>query len=123
MHQLDLWGLPHGSAVSDAAAQIVAELAANAVTHGCVPGRDFELRLLQRKAEAMLRIEVADARGERWPQARKHPAPDGAGGRGLCLVGALAAAWGVDERRAGKTVWAELPYRPGGTGAESGLSQ
>lgn len=67
MHRLDAWGIPYGSDVSGAAAQIVAELAANAATHGCVPGRDFELRLLL--TEATLRIEVSNARNEREPEA------------------------------------------------------
>lgn len=38
--QLRAWGLP-----MDPAAHLVAELAANAVTHGRVPGRDFQLLL------------------------------------------------------------------------------
>ncbi|MBB1256777.1 ATP-binding protein, partial [Streptomyces sp. OF3] len=38
--QLTSWGLP-----SATAAQVVAELAANAVLHGCVRGRDFRLTL------------------------------------------------------------------------------
>lgn len=45
MQRLDDWGIPYGTDPSDGAAAIVAELAANAVTHGRVPGRDFELRL------------------------------------------------------------------------------
>ncbi|MGW7594842.1 ATP-binding protein, partial [Streptomyces rubiginosohelvolus] len=38
LHQLDAWGVPHGTTASDTAAVLVAELAANAVTHGRVPG-------------------------------------------------------------------------------------
>lgn len=38
LHQPDAWGVPHGSEASDTAALLVAELAANAVTHGRVPG-------------------------------------------------------------------------------------
>ena len=38
--ELDDWGVPSGEAV-----QVVAELAANAVLHGRVPGRDFRLAL------------------------------------------------------------------------------
>ncbi|MFH8937416.1 ATP-binding protein [Streptomyces griseosporeus] len=113
IHQLDAWGIPHGTGVSDAAALIVAELAANAVTHGRVPGRDFELRLL---LDAVgLRIDVSDTRGEVRPPApgRLEPAPPLAdSGRGLRLVEALADCWDVVDRvpPPGKTVRAQLLF-------------
>ncbi|MGW2558210.1 ATP-binding protein [Streptomyces sp. NPDC001514] len=107
VHRLDAWGIPYGSELSDTAGLIVAELAANAVTHGRVPGRDFEVRLLL--AATTLRIEVSDARGERVPTTPGTPlAPDAETGRGLLLVVALATAWGTADRLIGKTVWAEL---------------
>ncbi|MET8922701.1 ATP-binding protein [Streptomyces sp. NPDC003509] len=109
LHQLDAWGVPHGSQASDSVAVLVAELAANAVTHGRVPGRDFELavRLLGRT----LRIEVSDARVERRPLVPgvTAPAPLAEDGRGLLLVEALADRWEVLDRfPVGKTVVAEL---------------
>ncbi|KUL36439.1 hypothetical protein ADL22_24415 [Streptomyces sp. NRRL F-4489] len=111
LHHLDAWGVPHGSPASDTAALLVAELAANAVTHGRVPGRDFELavRLLGRT----LRIEVSDTRGELRPPApgtsRPVPRPLAENGRGLLLVEALADRWDVLDRvPVGKTVVAEL---------------
>jgi len=105
VHELDRWGVPYLSDLSYAAAQIIAELAVNAVTHGHVPGRDFELRLLL--DERWLRIEVADARSERWPELREaDPAEES--GRGLRLVEALADDWGVLDRAVGKTVWAGI---------------
>ncbi|MFF7199577.1 ATP-binding protein [Streptomyces sp. NPDC008141] len=115
LHQLHAWDVPHGSEASDAAALIVAELAANAVTHGRVPGRDFELRLT--RTPATLRIEVSDTRGERRPPGPGdvHPpaALDGAG-RGLMLVDALADRWSVLDRvPVGKTVRAELDLGSG----------
>ncbi|TRV76092.1 ATP-binding protein [Streptomyces sp. 130] len=109
LHQLDAWGVPHGSTASDTAAVLVAELAANAVTHGRVPGRDFELTL--RLTGRTLRIEVSDARSERRPPAGglAVPAPLAEDGRGLLLVSALAARWEVLDRvPVGKTVAAEL---------------
>ncbi|MEU0127163.1 MULTISPECIES: ATP-binding protein [unclassified Streptomyces] len=115
--QLDLWGIPFGSDLSDAAALVVAELAANAVTHGHVPGRDFELALT-RAPGAVLRIEVSDARGERCslaPGGTGRSGHVGESGRGLLLVEALADRWSVHERLpVGKTVRAELdlPRRP-----------
>ncbi|WP_455358790.1 ATP-binding protein [Streptomyces sp. SYSU K21746] len=117
VHQLDRWGMPHGSDLSDAAALIVAELAANAVTHGRVPGRDFELTLT-RASGAVLRIEVSDTRGETRPPAPGclgAPGPGEDSGRGLLLVEALADRWCVlDRAPVGKTVRAEidLPRRP-----------
>ena len=111
LYQLHRWGVPPGSDAADAAGLIVGELAANAVTHGRVPGRDFELRLLL--AGGLLRIEVTDTRGDRLPHG---PGP-GAGarppglaesGRGLLLVTALADRWTVTAGPAGKTVRADL---------------
>ncbi|MFF3909241.1 ATP-binding protein [Streptomyces sp. NPDC001848] len=99
--QLRTWGLP-----LEAPGHIVAELAANAVTHGRVPGRDFRL-MLYVVAET-LRIEVTDTRCERLPQLQQ-PAPGAESGRGLLVVNALADRWGVrEERFPRKTVWAEL---------------
>src|SRR5690348_5384518 len=66
LHQLDRWRLPYGSETSDAVGLLVAELAANAVTHGRVPGRDFELTLAYAPG-LRLRVDVSDTRGERRP--------------------------------------------------------
>lgn len=110
LHQLDVWGFPYGCELSENAALVVTELAANAVLHGHVPGRDFAVRLAYPGELGRLRIEVSDARGERRLDARAPlPAPpDAEGGRGLLLMVTLALAWGVREREVGKTVWAEL---------------
>ncbi|MFK0015474.1 ATP-binding protein [Streptomyces sp. NPDC091027] len=110
LHQLHGWGIPCGSDASDITAQLVAELAANAVTHGRVPGRDFELRLTH--TGGTLRVEVSDAQGERRPPrsgALPEPRALGDSGRGLLLVEALADRWEVLDRvPVGKTVRAEL---------------
>ncbi|WP_078953312.1 ATP-binding protein [Streptomyces decoyicus] len=102
--QLRSWGLP-----LDPARLIVAELAANAVLHGRVPGRSFRLVLVVRRPDT-LRIEVTDTRGDRLPA--RTPGAGGAlaeSGRGLLLVGELADRWGVEEGPMPcKTVWAEI---------------
>ncbi|MEU5310709.1 ATP-binding protein [Streptomyces sp. NPDC021562] len=116
--QLHAWGGVFASAeVVDKVSVIVAELAANAVTHGRVPGRDFELRVTL--VTGSVRVEVTDTRAERPPApgAVPPPGPLDDGGRGLLLVDALADRWEVlDRDRAdapGKTVRAEvdLPLR------------
>lgn len=111
LHQLHAWGVPHGSDASDTVGLLVAELAANAVTHGRVPGRDFELRLT--RTPPTLRIEVSDTRGERRPPAHAAvPPPLADGGRGLLLVEALADRWAVLDRvPVGKTVRVELDLK------------
>ncbi|MFE9876585.1 hypothetical protein [Streptomyces sp. NPDC005784] len=43
-HQMDVRGRPHGSPIHDTVELIVAEPAANSVSHGRAPGRDAELR-------------------------------------------------------------------------------
>ncbi|MDU0302454.1 MULTISPECIES: ATP-binding protein [unclassified Streptomyces] len=95
------WGLPY-----ERASHVVAELAANAATHGRLPGRSFRLTLYV--VGTTLRIEVTDTRGDRMP-APQAPDATAESGRGLLLVEALADRWGVSEGRfPRKTVWAEL---------------
>ncbi|GFH37347.1 hypothetical protein SCWH03_35850 [Streptomyces pacificus] len=75
-------------------------------------GRDFQLRIAVEDAGRRLRIEVTDTRGDRLPPApgTLSPPPDDAeSGRGLLIVEALAARWGVTPGPVPrKTVWAEL---------------
>ncbi|MFF8551922.1 ATP-binding protein [Streptomyces sp. NPDC015501] len=111
LQQLDAWGLPYGGEASDTAALLIAELAANAVTHGRIPGRDFEVCL--RFLGATLRVEVSDARGESRPPSPGVPPPTPRAlaetGRGMLLVEALADRWEVlDRLPVGKIVVAEL---------------
>ncbi|EGG45235.1 ATP-binding protein [Streptomyces griseoaurantiacus] len=111
-HRLDAWGFPYGSEVNETVTLVTAELAANAVRHGRLPGRDFAVRLLA--AGPLVRVEVADARGERVPLlSPRQPPGDHESGRGLLLVAALADRWGAEPRAAGpgKTVWAECRVR------------
>lgn len=123
MQQLDAWGWPYGSDPSDAVAHLVAELAANAVQHGQVQGRDFRLHLAV-TVEGTLRIEVTDAGVDRLPCGSGVPGVSGVSGvsgsdesacgeaesgRGLLLVDALAERWGCDTSDSvSKTVWAEI---------------
>ncbi|MEU4655878.1 ATP-binding protein [Streptomyces sp. NPDC023723] len=111
-HRLADWGHPYTTPVNEALTLITAELTANAVQHGNVPGRDFHLHLVL--TEAVVRVEVTDTRAEAQPPPTAS-APDSASesGRGLLLVSALADDWGVVPRPAapGKTVWAELSFR------------
>ncbi|MCX4981967.1 ATP-binding protein [Streptomyces sp. NBC_00572] len=96
--------VPYGAA--EAVTQVVAELAANAATHGRVAGRSFRLALLRH--EGALRIEVTDTRREDLPRVQP-VCTDGDSGRGLLLVEALADRWGVGLGPVPrKTVWAEL---------------
>ncbi|WP_209438887.1 ATP-binding protein [Streptomyces durhamensis] len=105
--QLRTWGMP-----LERPTQIVAELAANAATHGRVSGRDFQLLLYL--VGHTLRIEVTDTRGDRLPRPQP-PSPEGESGRGLLLVEALADRWGVTHgRHPRKTVWAEVSFPAGG---------
>ncbi|MFG3392029.1 ATP-binding protein [Streptomyces sp. 35M1] len=99
--QLRSWGLP-----LEDASLVIGELATNAALHGYVPGRDFRITLSV--YDDVLRIEVADARGDRDP-VKREPSGDSEGGRGLLLVEALSVRWGTEHGPfPRKTVWAEV---------------
>jgi anti-sigma regulatory factor (Ser/Thr protein kinase) len=111
-HRLHEWGHPYDSTANETVTLITAEFVANAVRHGHVPGRDFHLRLAG--TPTALWIEVTDTRTDKCPRRDpQRPSPDEESGRGLLLVDALAARWGITPRAAGpgKTVWAvvEVP--------------
>lgn len=104
--ELRSWGVSQD--LTDRAALVVAELAANAVLHGRVPGRCFRLTLVLGPAAGRLRVEVSDARGDLHPLPCPTATaldPLSTGGRGLTLVSALADQWDcVPYPPAGKTV-------------------
>lgn len=87
----------------DDALLVVSELAANALTHA-----KSSYRLHLSATSAALRIEVDDGgAGTPEPQPLTETEEHG---RGLHLVGALAASWGMEiGETGGKRVWAELP--------------
>jgi anti-sigma regulatory factor (Ser/Thr protein kinase) len=91
-------------------ALIVSELSTNAVRHGRVPGRLFEVVLVY-DGEKSVEIEVSDA-SRRRPVLPVLPGPppalDSESGRGLPLVAALSDAWEVRDRGVGKTLWARV---------------
>ncbi|MFD8807356.1 ATP-binding protein [Streptomyces sp. NPDC059597] len=100
---LSAWAL---DGLVDDGALVVSELVANAVRHA----RRRSIRVaVERVAPHTVRVAVAD-----FSRALPAPCPpkqDEEGGRGLVLVGTLAANWGTKERRRGKIVWAELEAR------------
>ena len=95
---------------ADDAALVAAELLANAIQHGLPP-----IVICAVVGEASVRVEVQDA-SPRIPM-RLAPSTSNMTGRGLAMVEALAARWGVDQvSGGGKTVWCELV--PGSTTIE-----
>ena len=117
--RLHAWGWSYDSDVSRDVALVVAELAANAVHHGSVPGRDFRFRIALARPEGpggpggvvTVRVEVTDTRPERrvpGPGEVVPPPVGAASGRGLALVDALGERWGSHGDGVTKTVWCEL---------------
>ncbi|WP_373302035.1 MULTISPECIES: ATP-binding protein [Streptomyces] len=107
--------------VAERAAQITAELAANAVFHGRVQGRDFRVALTCVPASGGLRIEVTDPHGERLPLHRRtpkscRPTPSRAAGSSWSPPSPTAGAWSRTRRAARRcgrrsTTSGEIPAR------------
>ncbi|WP_433340713.1 SpoIIE family protein phosphatase [Streptomyces sp. CA-253872] len=99
------WGL---EALADTTELLVSELVTNALRYG---DGEIRLRLL---LDRTLVCEVWD---EGLVQPRRRRAKDtDEGGRGLQLVGLLAASWGSRRTPHGKTVWFELGLPDGESG-------
>jgi serine phosphatase RsbU (regulator of sigma subunit) len=101
--------------LADDVALVVTELVTNAVLHagGCASVEVLPV------GEG-LRVEVADNSPN--PPVYGRPSEDALTGRGIRLVAAISARWGVDSRpEGGKVVWAEVTGE--GAGADPSLSE
>jgi hypothetical protein len=92
-------------AKADEVAMVVTELTTNAVVH-VRSGFSVDIS----RVGSTVRIVVRDD-GEALPEIHI-PADDGLSGRGLCIVDALARAWGTSSCYHGKVVWAEVDGTP-----------
>ncbi|MFD8550170.1 ATP-binding protein [Streptomyces fradiae] len=99
------------SSIADDVALGAHELMANAVEHGCRSQSAGKFTVKASYLRGRVRVEVHDASDD-WPRLGSMSG-DREGGRGLILVDALAAAWGVQPGAGrGKTVWMELVVPP-----------
>lgn len=92
----------------DDAALAASELVTNAIMHsGCQAGDVIGFTLVV--MDAFVRVEVRDP-GASLTGPRLRSEPDEEDGRGLLIVQAIAAAWGVSryDDRPGCTVWCAL---------------
>lgn len=85
---------------------VASELVGNAVRH-TAPGDDGRLRVHWTVTARHVTVSVADASQD--PPRRRDAEPTDPDGRGLAIVEALAAEWGVDAAPGGKRVWARVP--------------
>jgi len=81
---------------------LTSELVSNVIQHARTPAR-----LTAVMTGLRLRVSVTDA-GPGMPTRQLDVSPQRIGGRGLALVEALAANWGVGAAAVGKTVWFEV---------------
>jgi anti-sigma regulatory factor (Ser/Thr protein kinase) len=91
-----------GNSSRDEVELLVSELATNAIVHARTP-----LLLTLCRRGSRVRVEVMDD-DPTPPRVNLRPDPLRPGGRGMCLVNALAADWGVSVNDHGKTVWFEV---------------
>ena len=96
---LRTWHVPE---LLDDALLVTSELVTNAVLHAAGSGIEMVVQLI----DHAVRVEVHDD-SVRLPAPRASTDQETTG-RGLALVNAVAASWGVDESAAGKRVWAEV---------------
>lgn len=84
---------------------LVSELASNCVRH---TNSDFEISITVNERE----ISVAATDWGKGQPIMRSPTPSDLSGRGLLIINALAAEWGVTHHGGGgsaKTVWFSLP--------------
>jgi GAF domain-containing protein/anti-sigma regulatory factor (Ser/Thr protein kinase) len=98
LHALTEWDL---AGLADDAALAASELVTNAVLHG---GPPVELRLAP--VPGGVRVEARD--GSRVVPVRPLATSDTMTGRGIALVAAVSARWGIEQLPDGKAVWCEV---------------
>ena len=81
---------------------VVAELVANAMTHGDPP---IQLHLWQ--LDHSIRVGIAD--GSSVVPKLRVVGVESSSGRGLRIVDDVASAWGTELTDRGKLVWADIP--------------
>ena len=89
---------------------VIAELVGNAIRHArSLPGDVIRVawRVRTIGGQDQVEVRVTDG-GAAEPPRQRDAAPDSADGRGLAIVSALAATWGVDRDGLGQSVWARL---------------
>ena len=97
--ELEGWGDPDAR---HAVLLLISELVTNAVVHA----RSTVTVDVAVRDDGPVHVTVHDESSVR-PTPRRHYA-DRPGGRGLHLLESLAARWGVEDSRTGKTVWFEV---------------
>lgn len=101
-------GLP--GVVVDDAALVLSELLSNALKHAhALPSGSVRAAWALRP-DHLLAVEVTDGGGPTRPR-QASPSLTARGGRGLSIIDALAADWGVRGSGDEVTVWALLPIR------------
>jgi serine/threonine-protein kinase RsbW len=104
----DLCGLLDGCPIADDCILCASELAANAALHSdsALPGGQFTVRAELRPGDYVW-IEVED-QGGLWTPAAAEPG----GRRGLDIIHALAADWGIEGDYRIRTVWVRIDMPP-----------
>ncbi|MEU9884350.1 ATP-binding protein [Sphaerisporangium sp. NPDC051011] len=92
------WGLPH---LVDDAELVISELVTNALIHGVGP----VVMALHDAGPALIGAVTDHCT---TPPAARNPDFEDTGGRGMGIVRALAASWGVWPYPTGKTIWFTL---------------
>jgi Histidine kinase-like ATPase domain len=82
---------------------VISELCANAVTHGRQP-----VEVILTRGERYLHLVVLDGNPDMPVRAEGQVRPDAEGGRGMHMIGSIAAGWGAHATGTGKAVWAML---------------
>jgi anti-sigma regulatory factor (Ser/Thr protein kinase) len=95
---LQRWGCDH---LVELTVLVANEVVTNAILHART-----EVSLRVRLRQGFVRIEVID-HSHAEPVRRSTP-DDATGGRGLAVLDALAARWGVDRLPEGKRVWFDM---------------
>ncbi len=102
----DLSRLTIAPSVIDDVVLVVTELVSNAIRHAQpLPGG--EMTVAWEIDPAGVTVRVTDGGAPSQPEVQ-HPSARDVSGRGLALVEALAARWGIDDAPGATTVWAQL---------------